>query len=323
MKKITVIIMLFVLLFSLCVPGAFASNELDSVEENLIKLGYTKEEINIMKNDPSQKEMLRYANLGFSKRQIADFTDETRKYLEGMYGKLIGVETKYYRISPTNGVQEISKEQALSESLQYKLRKAQENMFGNQMSILGGGSDTETTSWMTMTTTVAEISGTNPKEYLIMNEFTWLTEPFWTLTDVVAISHPEHVTPIQNSELMEYTYDRATNTLPPKYFDTKTVTYTTADKKTSQGYAFKFDLKGTEYLDNGVKLLCVNSRGFMAYRAIRANPNYTHATAHGHYAHSEIAILFSLDINLSFGSFSVSGASKTTYMRDTAVTFEF
>ena len=46
-------------------------------------------------------------------------------------------------------------------------------------------------------------------------------------------------------------------------------------------------------------------------------------SVYGHYTHSEIAILLGLSIGIDSASISVSGASKTTEMTDTGVTFTF
>ncbi|MBJ6359746.1 hypothetical protein ACFOQM_00180 [Paenibacillus sp. GCM10012307] len=267
-------------------------------------------------NQSSLTDNERYLKLGLTQDEINNFTPEQVEYYKGMNGHVISKETTYYRVTEGEDdlavAVEVPKEVALSEIAQSEAQKNDETV-----SILGGGTDTKKTSWMTMTTTVSDINGTSPKEYLLKNSFTWLTNPFWTLTDVVGISHPEYIVPVQNSEIAAYTFDYYGTT--NQYVGTHTNNLFTADKKNSNGMAFKIDI----LTGWGGGYQVWNHRGYMSYRVTRASNQYTTGTVFGHYTHTEVSITFGLSIGINAFGMSISGATSKTDMTDTGVTFTF
>ncbi len=108
-------------------------------------------------------------------------------------------------------------------------------------------------------------SGKATEKYRFKHDFTWKTDPLFTLTDGVAITFSPYFTYTANTEYFRYTYDRYwTN-----YVDTKNVTKTTADKKAvSTGIGFKYDILGSDS-NYTVK----NNRGTMYFDAQLANTN--------------------------------------------------
>lgn len=278
----------------------------------------------------SKEDAARFKQLGFSEDEISRFNDQDLNYIGNMNGTLLSSSESYFRVTKHNDgnvkAEKITKEQALKEVKEYEAKKAKDKVSAlpkkGMVSILAYGSDTEQNSWMKMTTTVSDISGTSPTEYLLKNSFEWLTEPVWVLTDAVGISHPEYIAPVQNSEYLKYTYDRHTNDFSAQYINTNDVYYWSADTKNQNGMAFKYDILGTEYY-NGSNVICKKSRGFMVYRATRANPNYTTGTVYGHYTHTQVAVSPSLSVDLFPGNMSISGATSSDEMTDTGVTFQF
>lgn len=309
MKKLIVSMLTLLLLFSSTITYADSSTDLNKSEAE------------------------RYHQLGFTDKEINDLTPEEIEYFNQFNGELVSSDTKYYRIYEDIGedigvnkaagavqeksnlkVVEISKEQALLEVEQYNASLLNAH---SDISIMGGGTDTKkSASWLTMTTDVSDLGG-SPKEYLLKNSFTWLTEPNWALTDVLAITHPETVVHIQNSEIAAYTYDRYT-LWSGNYIDTKTTNLFTADESNSRGKAFKIDILSGE---GGADVR--NHRGYMAFRVKQAGTDAKYGMASGHYVHSEIAIIFGLSIDMTGAGLSVSGTTKQTKATDTSVTYTF
>ncbi|GIO74954.1 hypothetical protein J27TS7_44680 [Paenibacillus dendritiformis] len=168
---------------------------------------------------------------------------------------------------------------------------------------------------------ISQLSTKTPKEFLFKNSFQWLTEPNFTLEDVVAITHPEHFSHVNNSEIFKYTYDTYTNMLPPSYVGTKDVYQWDANRNNTYGMAFVYDLLGSDRDGLGNKLIVRNNRGYMAYRVTLNNNTYFQGSAHAHYAHTQYGIS-GLSIDLKSGSLSLSGAISVDYADDVGKTFD-
>ena len=299
-------------------------NSLDVDNVLLEKMGFTKDELKDLKSNPNQiginnlkkGDIFRYINLGYTKDEISNFTQANIDYLKGKEGKLISIDEKYIRLSK-DGAVEVSKKQALQEAQEYNNR-----MKLKQSGILQGCSqpcrDDEELSWMHMTLYVTQYGN----QYELKNSFQWLTSPVWVLEDGIAISHPEFMTQVQNSEFFQYTYDRFTNDTNHSYINTNSVNKYTADYKGPNGMAFKYDILGTEFY-NGSTVLVGNHRGYMTFSVTNSNPNFTTGTAYGHYSHTELGILGSIGVSVALKKLSISGALSVSPMTDTGVTFDF
>lgn len=284
------------------------------------KLGFTKEYIeslesgsentmnSLSKTGRSNKEIKNAIEMGFTAQEIADFTDVQWDYLKDKSGSLISVEETYYAVTEDGQARETSKEEALRASA---LAAAP-----------GEGSDEEETAWMKSILTVSWDPWFG-KKYYLKYSFEWLTEPFWNLEDAVAITHPEYMTQVQDSEIFVYNWDRHTNDFLQKYVSTQVDVKMSADTKNANGMAFKYDIKSRDGNDVGITYILKKYRGYMVFGVKRASDQYTQGTAYGHYAHSEIAITGSIGVKVSLNSLSVSGAAKVTNMTDTGVTFDF
>lgn len=168
---------------------------------------------------------------------------------------------------------------------------------------------------MEVTTTVTKYldeEGAATGKYRFKHSFEWLTDPVWTLTDVIGITHQDYFSYEQDSEYFRYTYDIY---YADNYYDTKYVREYSADKKDVDGLAFDFDLLAS---DNTFEVR--NNRGYMYYTAYLSNSDYGRGNVYGHYTHTEVAI-GTLAINLITGHMTVSGAVSQTQMTDTGVSF--
>lgn len=316
-----------ILIFSTVINVVTAESQ-SSKEELFKKLGYTDKQISTIKSQPEvlndslsqykNNDILKFMELGFTLKEISDFTDSDLNYLKNKSGELVDVSQKYYRIENGDAF-ELDKETALKEVRLHKEKIENDD----QISLLNSeiGSDTETTSWMIMTTSVVKDTSQSPTAYYYKNSFEWLTEPVWVLTDAIGISHRDNVTQIQNSEYFKYTYDRYTNDTSSSYIDTTSTYYWTADDKNANGMAFKYDLLGSDYI-NGNKVIVRNHRGYMIFGVTRSNSNEISSAVYGHYTHTELGAI-GVSASISLKSLSVSGALSKTEMTDTGVSYNF
>ncbi|NGP60413.1 hypothetical protein FLT15_19370 [Paenibacillus thiaminolyticus] len=249
----------------------------------------------------------RYLNLGFSQSEIKGFTEVDRNYLKGLDGDLILRSEKYFQITENGDAIEVPKQLALRESA--------DALNNQQLGVMSSS------SWLRMDLTVSQLSTKTPKEFLFKNSFQWLTEPNFTLKDVVGITHPEHFSHVNNSEIFKYTYDTYTNMLPPSFVGTKDVYQWDANRNNTYGMAFVYDLLGSDRDGLGNKLIVRNNRGYMAYRVTLNNNSYFQGSAHAHYAHTQYGIS-GLSIDLKSGSLSLSGAISVDYADDVGKTFD-
>lgn len=318
--------MVLLLLFSMSSVVSAQGNENELHKEALYeRLGYTKEyianldsypesvfigagELNAKSMTVDNKDIKNAIEFGFTEQEIADFTEIDWSYIENKNADLVSVEERYIAITADGQAQEFTKEEAFREIATFAVDI---------------GTDTKTTSWMKAITTVSKDTSQSPTAYYLKHSFEWLTQPVWTLQDGIAISHPEYMAQIQNSEIFKYTFDYHTNDVTQRYVGTIDEYKMTADNKNSNGMAFKFDIKGKYYGNNNIDYVVKKNRGYMIFGTTRASSQYTKGTAYGHYGHSEIAIAVSIGVKVSLNNLAISGATKVTTMTDTGVTFNF
>lgn len=277
---------------------------------------------NLKRND-----IERLLNFGFSEEEVEKFTPTelqmfNEKYGKDSIGQLVSKETKYYRINSGNVV-EITKSDADKEVKAYEAKKQQKskkNKEGKSVQVLA--SDTETTSWLSMTTTssaylipqynhLGQIIGYIQDGWQLKNSFTWLVNPLYKLTDVLGLSMNPNLTYVQNTEFA--VYNRTCGYLNPY---TQSDFYFTANTKSTTGLAFNIDLKAYSD-DNSVS--AYDHRGYMIFNVRKNNSTATSTNAFGHYSHLYNTINFS--VSISTGAMSVSGTTQKDTMTDTGISF--
>ncbi|NBI27583.1 hypothetical protein [Chengkuizengella marina] len=305
MKKILSCLLVISLLIG---QGAvsYASINLDEFDKDILVKDVTK-----LKG----KEIKRLQDLGFTLQDINEMTIEEYTLQEGLYGEVIGTQKKWFEVDAKNNkVKEVSEKNAKDNIKKWKEEKELQNIDFSTLNDLI--SDSEQTSWMSVTTYVTKYVDSNGDatgQYRFKHDFEWLTTPYFALRDVVGISYSDAFTYNQNSEFFKYTYDRYS--VFGSYKDTKHVTSNSATKKSSEGIAFEYDL-----LANDSIYQARNNRGYMYFNATLANSNFTTGNVFGHYAHTEVGI-GSLGISLATGQMNISGATKVSNMDDTGISF--
>jgi hypothetical protein len=320
-----------------------ATENVDKKAENVLekqllkKIGYEENNIlDLEKNmnekfnsKVNKKDVLRFAKLGYSIKNIETFTEKELTYLSNLEGTLIGVDTKYMKVM-NDEVKEVTKEQHDN-----GIELAAANSAPGVLSVSsicntanGPCSDSEpTASWMILTTTVSRISGTNPQEYLFKHDFTSSNTPSVNnrFKDAVGIAVPDAVTPIQNSEYMSYNYNKdyrcglacgTTRSNETEYL-------WSANDKTG-GMAFEFKLKSDNYNSFAHEMWTyLNHKGTVAYRGVRSNNTYTSLGISGHYIHTQSSYSGALGVSVTGIDMSISASVSQDKAIQTGVSFYF
>jgi hypothetical protein len=296
-----------------------------------VGIGLAKGNAQSEKVELSQEEKERFINLGFSEQMIEDITEKEIARYDGETGEVISSKTKYYRITKDKKPVEITKDQALKEVKEYKEKKKKKekektafsdknNTFkiaASDPEVCSVCQDIEQTSWMKMTTTATKIYayGTFQDELELKNEFEWLTTPNWTLKDPLGMSYTSDMSYVQDSEFAKYTredcvhYNNGT-----KSCGTYNSYYSTADKKSTTGLAFKIDIVNSTANDP-------HHRGYMTYRVKKARSSANYGNVYGHYSH--VYYTSSYSISISTGQLSISGVASEKKMTDTGLQFKW
>lgn len=245
------------------------------------------QEVNASITDPVQIEKLK--NLGFTEDEISTFSVSEYEKYKDLNGTLVSKTNKYYRVKK-NSIIEVTKLQAEREVKAYNQEKALKLATSGSYSINSGGTDTENTSWLSMTTTISDLGG---KHFAFKNSFRWLSLPLCVFTDVVGMTHSSSISIDQGSEYLRYTYDVYIDKNYTSFLRTDSAYNMTADKKNSSGYAFEYDLIG--YTSDGY--YASNNRGYMVYTGVATPTNFVgKAHAYGHYSHQQLAAPISIDL---------------------------
>lgn len=218
-------------------------------------------------NNSTDAKFEQLKGLGFSEDQILNMPDEVynSKYKD-LEGKVI------------RQVETISKfDEDGNETVYFSKQEAYDAMFREYLTPFSGGYNSHSDYWISKTMTVSDLGG---KQYLLKYDFLWLSAFWFALKDAVAITHPESLSPIANSEVLVYSYNN------PQNGQTTSNYYWTAQEQKPFGYAFHFDLVG-DILGNGT----TNNRGYMSYRVKATPDNYVgYSNAYGHYAHKTLSV---------------------------------
>ncbi|MFB6367840.1 hypothetical protein ACFCP7_28190 [Paenibacillus elgii] len=149
-----------------------------------------------------------------------------------------------------------------------------------------GGYDCVKESWIKMETWISQTSSSNG---MVSMRFEWLTKPFFTRTDVMAIGLNSGFSPIPDTEYGIYKHLGNYGWVNHEW--------TRAEKRDAGGYGFKFDLDNTHN----------KHQGYMSYNFTKNNSNAIVADAYSHYAHSQK--IFSGDVSFAIplgGSLQIS-----------------
>jgi hypothetical protein len=337
MKKM-IYILLFISLVAILPQAAIATDKPNvklNSNELLEQLGFSKEELNDLKKNPNRvgingfkkKDILRYAQLGYSKQQILDFNGIDINYLDGMEGELIGIDSKFMKITK-EGTVELSKQQYDEEVAAYHSKKNKSKVTISAICDTSTSTcpDSEPTSnWMYLSSRISRISGTSPQEYIIVHDFTWTKQPFYTYKDAVGIAHHSSMSPIQNSEYLKYSVDkyRSSNSLGPwSYKGVDDRYYWSANDKTG-GIGFEFSLSDS-YCYGGWCYKYENHEGTVAYRVFKNSSSAIYGDFSGHYIHTEESYSPALGLDVTgTGSFSIQSSISQDPAIQTGVTFKF
>ncbi|ETT72275.1 hypothetical protein C173_14590 [Paenibacillus sp. FSL R7-277] len=249
MKKKFSIALCIVLLFTMSISGVTSASNIEPV------------------NNLTDTKVEQLKGLGFSEDQILSMpADVYNSKFQDLKGEVISqVET----ISKFDGNG--------NETVYFSKEEAYNAMFQQYLTPFSGGSNSHNDSWISKTMTVSDLGS---KQYLLKYDFRWLNAFWFALKDAVAITHPESLSPIANSEIMVYSYDN------PHNGQTISNYYWTAQEQKPFGYGFQFDLVG-DILGDGT----VQNRGYMSYRVKATPDSYVgFANAYGHYAHKTLSL---------------------------------
>lgn len=323
------------LIFTLSAIGINAESPSNVTQSNYNYFGVQKfgddmikndKEVNVKITDPN--EIKKLTNLGFTEDEIATFSVSEYEKYKNLDGKIVGKSKKYYRVTKDSMV-EITEEKAKSEAEQYRAKKPSKTKTSfNDLSkkliafngdlgklnllLSSGGSDTEYTSWLVLTTTVSDLGS---KTFLCKNSFSWMSDAFVELTDVIGMTHSSSISVNQNSEYLKYTYEVYRDIDYNQYISTENVTYSTADVKNSSGYAFKYNL-----VMDGLMTYTTYHRGYMVYTGVATPSSFVgYSNVYGHYSHQQITA--SIGIGMSAGSMSVTPSFAFDDATDTDVQF--
>jgi hypothetical protein len=250
-------------------------------------------------------------------------SEKEKAKLDGLNGKIVDLNKKYMKLLDGEAIEVTKEEYDIGLKKQKdKIEKGKKQKNKNQVTI-ASICDTSTTdcpdsestpNWITLTTIVSQIASTSPQEYLIKHEFDWT--PFFPddyLKDAIGVSLPDQVTPIQDSEYLKVSKDEYD--FWGAYQGTNDQYYWSANDKTG-GMAFTFDMASIGYMD-------ANYEGHMAFRVVRANPNYTSAWAAGHYSHSTKGVQTTYNVSVNDLGMSVTGVDEKVDAIQTGVSFNF
>lgn len=233
--------------------------------------------------------------LGFTDIELDTMTQEEFNKYSDLDGKLTSIDNSYYKvISDLEGnvlsTTEVSEETALLQS--------------SDSFITPFASNTEKTSWMSMTTTSSKLSNGNT---MLKNSFKWLKNPEIALTDVVGISHSASAVKVPGTEGFSYKYTDGTGT------HSLGSTSTTRNEK---GIAKKFNLKKI-----GANAPPTNHNGYISIQVKKGNKNDIRANTYGHYIH--VTLGFTGTIDIKTGSISVGGNIKKSNVTNTMILFNY
>ncbi|WP_313891960.1 hypothetical protein [Psychrobacillus sp.] len=158
-----------------------------------------------------------------------------------------------------------------------------------------------------MTTVATKLSG---GKILLLNNFSWISQPNFTLTDVVAVTHSASAVKIPGTEGFSYTYRDA--------YGLHSVAESSTTRN-SYGIAKTFNLKSF-----GADSPPYDHTGYVSVQVEKGNTGDTKANAYGHYSHTTVRIGTSVSVSIpKAGSINITGQLSKTDMPDSMVLFNY
>lgn len=287
-----------------------------------------------------EKIISKLLNAGFTSQQISDLPES--ELLTYKDGEIVSTDTRYYRISrqkeqkevndsgkkkATNQsveglsrVTELTKEQCMYEVQEYNKKHSQsknvkDSLTGSNFTTLGiydSGADyeTDTDGWITMNLLVSHVSGT---KYKLSAQWTWLTVPVYTQTDVIGLGHDDGLTKT-NDPIYSYFKDDWTNSWQSPSSGTDTNTTPKKSLNDSGGAVVSYELYSHDSRVNG-GYWRENYRGYMSYYVNVNDTSRRYVSVYAKYAHQQTTLAISPSISwpLSIG-FSVQNSEKFDFM---------
>ncbi|EGD45759.1 hypothetical protein Cpap_0126 [Ruminiclostridium papyrosolvens DSM 2782] len=294
-----------------------------------------------------EKIISKLLNAGFTSQQINDLPES--ELLTYKDGEIVSADTRYYRISRqreekstfhsknvenndsveetskvidegTSKVTELTKEQCLYEVQEYNKKNSQSQYVTNSptggtfttMGIYDSGLDyeTDTDGWITMNLLVTHVSGT---KYKLSAQWTWLTVPDYTQTDVIGLGHDDGLTKT-NDPIYSYFKDDWKNGWQSVSSGTDTNTTPEKSLNDSGGAVVSYKLYSHDSTVNG-GYWRENYRGYMSYYVNVNDTSRRYVSVYAKYAHQQTtwAISPSISWPLSIG-FSVQSSEKFDFM---------
>lgn len=296
----------------------------------------TGEDVKLVTNNGvsiTESDYERLIGLGFTGNEIENMDQEEYDLNEGMTGEVVSADTKYYKVfepaeteqnktksftststSTTTTEQdepvELTKEQYYKELNNIKDEQTSADRIEIQ------ASDTGTTSYKTMTTSIVSLGS---REYRVKNSVKWDKIPKTRSHDVIgaainsAVFRPQNTGnygrqnwTLYNSYYGKYKYDGATYTA-------------TSDKwsKKDNGYGVKMNLKNNEVGSDFRFSYNVVSLSMYAYYEVNelVYGSQTYLDAYGRYAHAQQSLSGSFGFSMGLGGpgISFSGVSSSYF----------
>lgn len=297
MKKILSLLIVGVLLLSVCAFDTYAKTAKEG------------------KLSPQQIQGLK--SLGFTDEDIKNAPDLLLAKYDGMSGKVVSTDTKYYKFTKThniaNGevnekVEVVSMEEALKGA-----KEENERLKQNSSITPSATYDSTTNSWLRLSTLISKIDGKNEWNYVTSFEF--LDGAAAGIDEYVSTGWSPNVSAVTNSECFYVTHEQRDAIWDagglwhwgPEH--TETDYFYEANIKSAAGYGFNYN-----YTTSNCQLY--NFRGTMSYRVEPIVSNIVKIDAYGDYAREHVSVAPSVTITnsgiLSLSpSFGVSNADNT------------
>jgi hypothetical protein len=340
MKRYITSLLIMSLMVLILLPLGASANQSDVLQHNvnkmLYELGYTKNDLTRMiengqessdlkfknaemdKLKLKKKDILKLANLGFTKEQIQNFTLTEYNHFKDYNNQLLDVNTSYIELK--KGEKTFS---TTSES-EYLERKQLDDSSNTMSAMLCdpyyGCSNSIPYSWIKVTEAVSKATSSSTR-YGVTTSFKWLTKPNYRYTDLFGTQVKDNLTIDYNSIFGSYEadlYNDNTNT----FVTSKTQYLGEPGIEKTNWYAHRINLYDAFYQVNGQWLATRNDNGYTYADCYLNNTSATSSTTAGSYTHIYTEYNYSWSIGYPWsGSITVDGTSSKSYGPSVAISF--
>lgn len=303
MKKTMGLVLMLLLVGSICLHTiAFAEgeNELEKGKQVLMASGWSEDDIDDL----------------IPEEAVEEFADAS---------PAITSEIKYLKVSKTGEVTELSKvacmqkvdaaKRAENLSIVSEQNRLDNPVFNRNGNIgIGDLVQQPVTTSDGYLTYYVQAYRSNSTTYILSARYEWLIKPFFNEKDVFGLGHDSQITQTGTNADVYYTYKYdlyQNNSFIKSYAVNKPTQIRVTDYGTvvSQNLAVGMPTPGTGTTTYTAK----GYRGYIQYKAVKNNSNNTATSIFADYQHHQSSISYSLSINISGASVSVS--PKTNYKR--------